>query len=116
MAAQFRNTDVFRRRGGKESDGVKAQLAQGLLDLCLNLRHPGGRHAVRFGQRHGQRRLSGQLQDRQVFAGLRHHPVIAGYHQQRMVNTAHPRQHVGQNFSCPGTSINPSTRPSGCGQ
>ena len=110
MAAQFRNTDVFRRRGGKESDGVKAQLAQGLLDLCLNLRHPGGRHAVRFGQRHGQRRLSGQLQDRQVFAGLRHHPVIAGHHQQRMVNTAHPHQHVGQKLFVPG-NVNKSQHP-----
>ena len=111
MAAQFGNTDVFHRRGGEESGGVKAQFAQGLLDLRLNLRHPGGRHAVRLGEGHRQRRLSGQLQDRQVFAGLRHHAVIAGHHQQRMVDPSHPRQHVGQKLFVPGHVNKPQHPP-----
>ena len=31
-----------------------------------------------------------------MLAGLRHHAVIAGHHQQRVVNATHARQHVRQ--------------------
>ena len=36
-----------------------------------------------------------------MLAGLRHHTVIARHHQQRMVDAAHARQHIGEEFFMP---------------
>ncbi|KZI86989.1 hypothetical protein AWG74_00790 [Escherichia coli] len=38
-------------------------------------------HAIGFGQRHCQHRVTGQLQNRQMLTGLCHHAVIARHHQ-----------------------------------
>ncbi len=59
-------------------------------------------HPVGLGQRHRQRRAPAQAQDRQMLAGLRHHAVVAGHHQQRMVNAADARQHIGEEFFVAG--------------
>ena len=53
-------------------------------------------HAIGFGQRNSQRRVTGELQNSQMLAGLRHHAIVAGHHQQRMVDTAHTCEHIGQ--------------------
>ena len=37
-----------------------------------------------------------------MLAGLRHHAVVAGHHQQCMVNTADARQHIGEEFLVAG--------------
>ena len=36
-----------------------------------------------------------------MLAGLRHHAVIAGHHQQGMIDAAHARQHVRQKLFMP---------------
>ncbi len=37
-----------------------------------------------------------------MFTRLRHHTVITRHHQQRMINTAHARQHIGKKFFVAG--------------
>nr|WP_301541985.1 hypothetical protein [Shewanella sp. KJ2020] len=38
----------------------------------------------------------------QMFAGLRHHAVVTGQHQQRMAHMAHAHQHVIDEFFMAG--------------
>ena len=52
--------------------------------------------AIGFCERHGKLWVARQLQDLQVFTRLRHHAIITGHHQQRVVDTTDTRQHVGQ--------------------
>ncbi len=37
-----------------------------------------------------------------MLAGLRHHAVVAGHHQQGMIDAADARQHVGEKFFMAG--------------
>ena len=91
MVAKFVDTTPFCRHGDKKRCVGKAILPQCRLDGFAHLADARVIHAIGFGQRHGQLRVAGQLQDRQVLAGLRHHAVIAGHHQQGMIDAAHAR-------------------------
>lgn len=65
-------------------------------DLGLDLGHARGVHPVDLGERHCAAIHAQQLQDRQVLAGLWHHTVVGGNHQQRHVDagsTGHHRMH-----------------------
>ncbi|MCY1348477.1 hypothetical protein D9M69_346250 [compost metagenome] len=53
-----------------------------------------GRHAVDLGQGHQGAADAEQFGDGQVFAGLRHHAVVGGHHQQHQVDAAGAGQHV----------------------
>ena len=70
-------------------------------------------HAIGFRERHGDLRVARQLQNLQMLTRLRHHAVITRHHQQRMVDPADTRQHVGQKLFVSGNidkSQNPSVR------
>ena len=48
-----------------------------------------------------------------MFARLRHHPIIAGHHQQRVIDTADTGQHVGQKLFVTGYVDKPQYPPVG---
>ncbi len=58
-------------------------------------------------ERHGELRIARQLQDLQMLPRLRHHAIIAGHHQQRVIDAADARQHVGQKLFVSGNVDKP---------
>ncbi len=95
MAAQFR-TDVFRRRGGKKATASKPSSPGSARPLP---EPPPPAAATRSVLVSATVSVGFPVSCRiAVFAGLRHHPVIAGHHQQRMVNTAHPASMLDKTF------------------
>ncbi|CUZ63834.1 Uncharacterised protein [Serratia marcescens] len=102
MRAQRLDTLSRRRRGNKQRCIGPALARQFVAHLAAYLADTRRVHPVGLGQRHRQRRAPAQAQDRQMFAGLRHHAVVAGHHQQRMVDAADARQHVGEEFLVAG--------------
>jgi len=101
MGAQSINSLPLGGHGDKQRRVSKAKVAQGGEHLVAHRLHPGVVDAVGFGQGYRQLRVAGQLEDLQVLARLRHYPVIAGHHQQGMVNPTDPGQHVGQKLLVP---------------
>src|SRR5881392_3512604 len=49
--------------------------------------------AIDLGERHGAARYAEELQDRNMLARLRHHPIVGRHDQQREVDAARPRHH-----------------------
>ena len=64
------------------------------FDLDLNRPHPCRVHPVALADRHQRPRDPQQLDDRQMLAGLRHHPIIRSHHQQHQVNALNTGEHV----------------------
>ncbi|MNP50321.1 hypothetical protein D3C76_1445810 [compost metagenome] len=61
--------------------------------------HPGRFDPVAFADCHQRPRNAQQFDDSQVFAGLWHHAVIGGDHQQHQVDALRPGEHVmGETF------------------
>ncbi len=58
-----------------------------------NLDEPLGRHGIDFGDDDDAIRYAEQVDDRQMFAGLRHDAVVGGDNKQREVNAACAGQH-----------------------
>ncbi len=102
MRAQRLNASVMRGGGNKNVGFPPASFAQRCQHLFAHRLNARFIHPVRFGQRYGQRGLSGKLQNRQVFAGLRHYAVITGHHQQGVIDSSHARQHVSEKLFMPG--------------
>ena len=85
---------------------------QQCADLRAHLRHPFDRNPIRLGEGDRAAIEAHQIQDREMLAGLGHHPVVGGDHQQPEVDAATPASMLRMNFSCPGTSTKPSETPS----
>ena len=102
MLAQGINSPTFGCCGDKQFCLSKTVFPQHLLYLAFNLINTRFVHAIGFGQRHCQHRVTGQLQNRQMLTGLCHHAVIARHHQQRVIDTTNARQHVGKKLFMAG--------------
>ncbi|MNJ48506.1 hypothetical protein D3C77_437010 [compost metagenome] len=75
------------------SAGIGPGLQQA-TDLRLDLADPTRLDAIALADSHQQPGDTQQLNNRQVFAGLRHHPVIRGHHQHHQIDTLGTGQHV----------------------
>ncbi|SYQ92239.1 Uncharacterised protein [Klebsiella pneumoniae] len=102
MLAQGINSPTFGCCGDKQFCLSKTVFPQHLLYLAFNLINTRFVHAIGFGQRHCQHRVTGQLQNRQMLTGLCHHAVIARHHQQRVIDTTNASQHVGKKLFMTG--------------
>ncbi|MNJ28579.1 hypothetical protein D3C77_231200 [compost metagenome] len=62
--------------------------------MRLHLPHPACLYPVALADGHQRPGNSQQLDNGQVLAGLRHHPVISGDHQDHQVDSLGPGEHV----------------------
>ena len=102
MVAKSVDTAAFCRHGDKQSGILKTIFTQRRQYLFTHLVDTRLIHTVRFGKGDGQLRVSRQLQDRQMLARLRHHPVIARDNQQSVIDPAHAREHIGKKLLVAG--------------
>ncbi len=70
--------------------------------MALHLFHPARSRPVAFSDRHQRARDAEQLNDRQVLAGLRHHPVIRRDYQQHQIDALRTSEHVVGEFFVAG--------------
>ena len=102
MVAKGVNTAAFCRHGDKQRGILETVFSQCRQHLSAHLVDTRLVHTVRFGEGDGQLRVSRQLENGQMLARLRHHPVIACNHQQRVIDTAHAREHIGKKLLVTG--------------
>ncbi|MNY09527.1 hypothetical protein D3C86_1424430 [compost metagenome] len=81
------------RQRNQRCIGIGSGRQQG-TDLLAHVLHPGAVDPVALAYRYQCPRDAQQLDNRQVLAGLRHHPVIGGHHQQHQIDALRPGQHV----------------------
>ena len=63
-------------------------------DVFTDLLHARFVHAVYFCNHHRAALDMQQIQNVQMFQRLRHHAVVGGHHQQRVIDAAHTGEHV----------------------
>ena len=91
---EFPDAASVRAGHGNGGGAFQEGRLQQRVDFVAHFRHPLRVHPVHLVDGHHAFAQSHQLQYLQVFPGLRHHPVVGGDHQQRILAPAHAGHHV----------------------
>ncbi|WEF52431.1 hypothetical protein AFIC_000917 [[Pseudomonas] carboxydohydrogena] len=94
MRAQFRDACPGRAGHREHRRIVQRRWRQQIRDLDLNLGEALGVHHIRLCNRDRAGVDAEQIDDRQMFDGLRHDAVIGGNHQQREIDSGRTGEHV----------------------